>query len=137
MIWSARRDMKLLMTRWVRCTPLVNVTTTCVAAVESLQLRTLDTPGRDNVAAALVAPARQIAENAGAPGAEVLARLRAGDEWFGFDALTGEYGALDAAGIVDPAKVVRCALQNAGGLGGLVLTTDALVVDDDGGGRAG
>jgi len=106
------------------------------AAVEAMQMRTLDAPGRDIVAAALLEPARQIAENAGAAGAEVLARLRAGEEWFGFDALTGAYGALDAAGIVDPAKVARCALQNAGGLGGLVLTTDALVVDDDGGGRA-
>jgi chaperonin GroEL len=104
-------------------------------SVEALRLRTLETPGRDIVAAALIAPARQIAENAGAAGSEVLARLLGGDEWFGYDALTGAYGALDAAGIVDPAKVARCALQNAGGLGGLVLTTDALVVDDDEGER--
>ena len=82
------------------------------------------------MAAALAEPARQIAMNAGAEGDTVVSRLRTGERWFGYDALTGEYGELDRAGIVDPAKVARCALQNAGALGGLVLTTDALVVDD-------
>jgi chaperonin GroEL len=82
------------------------------------------------VARALAEPARQIAVNAGAGGDEVVTRLLAGGRWFGFDAVTGQFGELDAAGILDPAKVARCALQNAGGLGGLVLTTDALVVDD-------
>jgi chaperonin GroEL len=101
------------------------------AAVEALTLRSLETAGRDIVAAALVEPARQIAHNAGAVGDEVLARVRSGDRWFGFDAMTGAYGSLELAGIVDPAKVARCALQHAGALGGLVLTTDALVVDDD------
>jgi chaperonin GroEL len=100
------------------------------AAVEGLDLRPLELPGRDVVAAALAEPARQIAVNAGAAGDAVLARLRSGASWFGFDAMTGEYAELDRAGIVDPAKVARCALQNAGALGGLVLTTDALVVDD-------
>ena len=80
--------------------------------------------------AALAEPARQIAMNAGAEGDAVVSRLRGGERWFGFDAMTGEYAELDRAGIVDPAKVARCALQNAGALGGLVLTTDALVVDD-------
>jgi chaperonin GroEL len=100
------------------------------ARLESLSLKPLEAMGRDIVAAALAEPARQIAMNAGAEGDAVILRLRSGDRWFGFDALTGEYGALDVAGIVDPAKVARCALQNAGALGGLVLTTDALVVDD-------
>jgi chaperonin GroEL len=99
--------------------------------LEALKLKPLESAGRDIVMAALVEPARQIAHNAGAGGDEVLARLKEGEAWFGFDALTGTYGPLDAAGIVDPAKVARCALQNAGALGGLVLTTDALVVDDD------
>jgi chaperonin GroEL len=99
--------------------------------LEALKLKPLESAGRDIVAAALSEPARQIAHNAGAPGDEVVARLRLGEAWFGYDALTGEYGALDTAGIVDPAKVARCALQNAATLGGLVLTTDALVVDDD------
>ena len=99
-----------------------------------LVLKPLELAGRDIVAAALAEPARQIATNAGALGDEVVTRLRSGSRWFGFDALTGEYGELDRAGIVDPTKVARCALQNAGALGGLVLTTDALVVDDDAGG---
>jgi chaperonin GroEL len=100
------------------------------ARLESLSLKPLEAAGRDIVAAALAEPARQIAMNAGAEGDTVISRLRTGARWFGYDALTGEYGELDLAGIVDPAKVARCALQNAGALGGLVLTTDALVVDD-------
>jgi len=100
------------------------------ARLESLSLKPLEAAGRDIVAAALAEPARQIAMNAGAEGDAVISRLRSGERWFGYDALTGEYGELDRAGIVDPAKVARCALQNAGALGGLVLTTDALVVDD-------
>jgi chaperonin GroEL len=99
--------------------------------LEALQLKPLECAGRDIVAAALSAPAHQIAHNAGASGDEVVARLKHGEAWFGFNALTGEYAQLDREGIVDPAKVARCALQNAGALGGLVLTTDALVVDDD------
>jgi chaperonin GroEL len=105
------------------------------ARLESLKLKPLEAAGRDIVAAALAEPARQIAMNAGAEGDTVVSRLRAGERWFGYDALTGEYGELDVAGIVDPAKVARCALQNAGALGGLVLTTDALVVDDGPGGE--
>ncbi len=104
------------------------------AGLQSLNLRSIEAAGRDIVAAALAEPARQIAHNAGAESEVVLTRLRAGERWFGYDAMTGEYGELDAAGIVDPAKVARCALQNAGALGGLVLTTDALVVDDGPGG---
>ena len=100
------------------------------ARLESLSLKPLEAAGRDIVAAALAEPARQIAMNAGAEGDAVVSRLRGGERWFGFDAMTGEYAELDRAGIVDPAKVARCALQNAGALGGLVLTTDALVVDD-------
>ena len=103
----------------------------CGAKLESLVLKTLEQPGRDIVMAALAAPARQIAHNAGAEGDSVVARLRSGGQWYGFDAMTGEFVQLDTEGIVDPAKVARCALQNAGALGGLVLTTDALVVDND------
>ena len=102
-----------------------------IARLATLQLKPHESGGRDIVMAALAEPARQIAHNAGATGDEVVSRLRDGTGWFGFNALTGEYAQLDAAGIVDPAKVARCALQNAGALGGLVLTTDALVVDDE------
>jgi chaperonin GroEL len=83
------------------------------------------------VAAALEQPARQIAENAGESGAVVVERIRGGEGAFGFDAVQGRYCDLDGAGIVDPAKVARCALQNAASIGTLVLTTDAIVVDRD------
>jgi len=105
------------------------------AGLDGLELRPSERVGRDIVAAALAEPARQIAVNAGASGDEVLAKLRSGGRWYGFDAITGEFGELDKAGILDPAKVARCALLHAGGLGGLVLTTDALVVDDSEGGE--
>jgi len=81
---------------------------------------------------ALEQPARQIAENAGEPGAVVIERIREGHGAFGYDALAGEYADLDAAGIVDAAKVTRCALQNAASIGTLLLTTDAVVVDAPG-----
>ncbi|MFM8558410.1 MAG: TCP-1/cpn60 chaperonin family protein, partial [bacterium] len=101
-----------------------------VDAVSALDVRPLDRPGRDAVAAALAAPAWWIAANAGADAASVLERVRAGGEWTGFDALSGGLVELDRAGIVDPAKVARCALLHAGSLASVVLTTDALVVDD-------
>jgi chaperonin GroEL len=81
------------------------------------------------VRAALEQPARQIAENAGEPGAAVVERMRSGEGGFGYDALANRFCDLDSAGIVDPAKVTRCALQHAASIGTLVLTTDAIVVD--------
>src|SRR5262249_22293038 len=78
------------------------------ARLESLSLKPLEAAGRDIVAAALAEPARQIAMNAGAEGDSVVSRLRGGERWFGYDALTGEFAELDVAGIVDPAKVARC-----------------------------
>jgi chaperonin GroEL len=82
------------------------------------------------VSAALEQPARQIAENAGEQGGVVIERIRSGEGAYGYDALLGRYCDLNAAGIVDPTKVTRCALQNAASIGTLVLTTDAIVVDD-------
>ena len=103
--------------------------------VRGLRVAGAEAAGRDIVAAALLEPARQIAVNAGEPGDVAVGRLRAAPEGHGFNALTGAYGDLAADGIVDPAKVARCALEQAGALGGLVLTTDALVVDDGEGGN--
>jgi len=82
------------------------------------------------VSEALEQPARQIAENAGEHGGAVIERIRSGEGAYGYDALLGRYCDLNAAGIVDPTKVTRCALQNAASIGTLVLTTDAIVVDD-------
>jgi chaperonin GroEL len=85
--------------------------------------------GLEIVRLALEAPARQIAANAGEEGKLIVERIRAGTGWFGFNALTREFGDLEAFGILDPAKVTRCALQHAASIGSLVLTTDAIVVD--------
>jgi len=79
---------------------------------------------------ALQAPIRQIAENAGVEGSIVVGKLTDHKSpSFGFDAQTGEYGDLIAKGIIDPAKVVRVALQDAGSVAGLLVTTEAMVAE--------
>jgi chaperonin GroEL len=98
-------------------------------AIETEGLEGDEGRGRGIVQRALEEPARQIADNAGEEGARVVAHIRSGEGPFGYDALTGEYGDLVAAGVLDAAKVARCALQNAASIGGLVLTTDAVVVE--------
>ncbi len=81
------------------------------------------------VAAALTAPLRQIVDNAGGEGSVVVEKVKAGEFGWGYDAQTLTYANLMEAGIVDPAKVVRLALQNAVSVAGMVLTTEALVAD--------
>jgi chaperonin GroEL len=76
---------------------------------------------------ALEAPLRQIAENSGADGAVVAAEVKKKKGNFGFNAATGEYCDLRLAGIIDPTKVVRYALQNAASAAGMILTTEAIV----------
>ena len=79
---------------------------------------------------ALEEPMRQIALNAGQEGAVIVGRVRESkDDNFGFNADTGEFGDLVKAGVIDPAKVTRLALQNAASIAGLMLTTEALVAD--------
>ena len=79
---------------------------------------------------ALQAPARQIAENAGTDGSVVVGKLAdKGDPNYGYDAQSGDYKDMVAAGIVDPAKVVRVALQDAASVAGLLITTEAMVTD--------
>jgi len=79
---------------------------------------------------ALEEPARQIAHNAGFEGAVVIGKIRESkDDHFGFNADTGEYVDLVKAGVIDPAKVTRLALQNAASIAGLMLTTEALVAE--------
>lgn len=85
--------------------------------------------GVEIVARALEAPLRQIADNAGAEGYVVVEKLRDKDFNFGYNALTGQYEDLVASGILDPAKVVRSALQDAASVASLILTTEVLVVD--------
>jgi chaperonin GroEL len=75
----------------------------------------------------LSAPLILIAENAGHPGEVVLEHVRQGEADWGFDADAGEYAHLIQRGIIDPAKVTRSALQNAGSVAGMILTTQALI----------
>ena len=98
-------------------------------ALKTLKTSGDETIGVDIVRRALDAPLRQIAENAGQPGAVVAGRVAEGKGNFGYNAATGEYGDLVETGIIDPKKVVRYALQNAASVAGLLLTTDALVAD--------
>ena len=87
---------------------------------------------------AIEAPLRQIAENSGVDGAVVAGKIRESDDLkFGFNAQTEEYGDMFAFGVIDPAKVVRTALQDAASVAGLLITTEAMVADKpakDGGG---
>ena len=85
--------------------------------------------GVDIVTRALEAPLRQLADNAGAEGSVVVERVRTSDFNVGYNAATGEYVDMIAAGIIDPAKVVRSVLQNAASIAGMVITTEALVVE--------
>ena len=78
---------------------------------------------------ALEEPLRQIAANAGHEPAVVGERVRAGKDDFGFNALTEAYEPLLAAGVIDPVKVVRTALQNAASVAGLLLTTEAAIAE--------
>ncbi len=83
---------------------------------------------------ALEEPARQIARNAGEDGAVVIEEIRrrqkeTGNRMIGFDAMRGDYGDLAAWGIIDPAKVVRTALENAVSVAGMILSTDALITE--------
>ena len=86
--------------------------------------------GVNIVRRALQAPARQIFQNAGEDGSVVAGKILENDKYnFGFNAQSGEYGDLFAAGVIDPAKVVRCALQDAASVAGLLITTEAMVAD--------
>jgi chaperonin GroEL len=81
------------------------------------------------VARALAAPLKRIAENAGQNGAVIAERVKEKDFNVGYDAARGEFVDMFEAGIVDPAKVTRSALQNAASIAGMVLTTECIVVD--------
>ena len=85
--------------------------------------------GVNIVRRALEEPLRQIAQNAGMEGAVVVGKVREGDDSFGFNAATEKYEDLVAAGVIDPAKVTRTALQNAASIAGLMLTTEAMIAD--------
>jgi len=85
--------------------------------------------GVNLIAKALKAPTRKIADNAGMDGSLVVEEVLELDGWMGFDALKNVYTDMGEAGVLDPTKVVRVALQNAGSIGGLLLTTNSLVTE--------
>jgi chaperonin GroEL len=102
----------------------------CLPALERLKLHDDEATGVNIVKRALEEPLRQIAQNAGHEGALVVGRVRdSKDENFGFNAETGEFGDLVKAGVIDPAKVTRLALQNAASIVSLMLTTEVLIAD--------
>ena len=78
---------------------------------------------------AIEEPLRQIVANAGGEGAVVVQKVREGEGDFGYNARTDEYEDLRKAGVIDPAKVARVALENAASIAGMFLTTECLIVD--------
>ena len=102
----------------------------CIPALEKLKLQDDEAIGVNIVKRALEEPTRQIAQNAGHEGAIVVGRVRdSKEENFGFNAETGEFGDMIKAGVIDPAKVTRLALQNAASIVSLMLTTEVLIAD--------
>ncbi len=102
----------------------------CIGALDKLKLEGDEATGVNIVKRALEEPMRQIALNAGQEGAVIVGRVRESkDDNFGFNADTEEFGDMVKAGVIDPAKVTRLALQNAASIAGLMLTTEALVAD--------
>jgi len=102
----------------------------CVPALDKLKLEGDEQIGVNIVKRAIQEPLRQIAENAGEEGAVVLGKIsESKDINFGYNALTNDYEDLVKAGVLDPTKVVRTALTNAGSIAALMLTTEALVAE--------
>lgn len=100
-----------------------------LAGLRNIRVSGDEKVGVNIVARALEEPVRQIAHNAGFEGSVVVEKVKARDKGIGFDALNEKYVDMIAAGIVDPAKVTRSALQNAASVAAMVLTTEALVAD--------
>ncbi len=102
----------------------------CAAALDKVKAEGDEQIGINIVRRAITEPLRQIVENAGEEGAVILGKvLESKDTNFGFNAFTNEYEDLVKAGVLDPTKVVRTALQNAGSIASLMLTTEALVAE--------
>jgi chaperonin GroEL len=98
-------------------------------ALAKLEVSDEQKVGTDILLRAIEEPLRQIAANAGLEGSIVVNEVRNGKGAYGFNAATEEYTDLVKAGVIDPTKVVRSALQNAGSVAGLMLTTEALIAD--------
>ena len=101
----------------------------CISTIEGLALEGDEKVGSMIVRRAIEAPIRQIAANAGQDGSVIVQTVRNEGGTFGYNAATDTYEDLVAAGVIDPTKVVRTALENAASVASLLLTTDALVSD--------
>ncbi len=101
----------------------------CIAALDKVDAEGDEKIGVDLVRRALEEPLRQLARNAGAEGSIVVEKVKAQKPGWGYNVLTGEFVDMLKAGIVDPCKVTRSALQNAASVGSMVLTTEVLVVE--------
>ncbi len=101
----------------------------CISAVAGLKLDGDEAVGATIVRRALEEPLRQLAYNAGAEGSIVVQRVKEGTGAFGYNVATDTYEDLMAAGVVDPTKVTRSALQNAASIAALMLTTEALITE--------
>ncbi|CAN5725588.1 chaperonin GroEL [soil metagenome] len=101
----------------------------CIAALDKLTFDDDRRYGVNIIRRAIEEPLRQIAANAGVDGSIVVSKVREGKDGFGFNAATLEYGDLIKAGVIDPAKVVRTAIQNAASVSGLMLTTETLIAE--------
>jgi chaperonin GroEL len=100
-----------------------------IKALDNVQAEGDELTGLNLVRKALEEPLRQIANNAGAEGSVVVEKVRVADKGIGYNALTGEYEDMIKAGIIDPAKVARSAVQNAASIAAMVLTTEAVVTE--------
>jgi len=101
----------------------------CIPALDKVKASSEEQSGVNIVRRALEEPCRQIAENAGVEGAVVIDKIKAGKNAFGFNAASEEFEDLLQAGIIDPTKVTRSALQNAASIAALMITTEALIAD--------
>ena len=101
----------------------------CQKSVDALKLAGDEAVGASIIARAIEAPLRKLVSNAGQEAALVVANVKKASGSNGYNVRTGEYGDLLKCGVVDPAKVVRTALQNAASIAGLLLTTDCMVTD--------
>jgi len=106
-------------------TVLVNI----IPELEAMKLEGDQQIGAEIIIKSLEAPTKQIAMNAGYEGSVIVEKLKSKEKDIGFDVLTGEFTDMIKAGIVDPVKVTRSALQNAASIGGMILTTECLITD--------
>ncbi|MBL8932988.1 MAG: chaperonin GroEL, partial [Archangium sp.] len=101
----------------------------CLNALKDVTVNTEEKFGVDIIRRSLEEPLRQISANGGLEGSVIVNKVKEGTGAFGFNAATGAFEDLLAAGVIDPAKVSRCALQNAASVSSLMLTTEAMVAE--------